>query len=156
MSNALLREYLSLVLERIKSGRGSAEEKERVGKFDLNRFKGLSNAAEMLEYADKRLQKLGEGTARAAFVLTGRHVLKVALNAKGLAQNEAELAVYTNPEDAAHRREDLLIRRPWAVAHRRPSPAAGERAGVQGADRCELRRVEERVASRGRPTCAQR
>lgn len=99
MSNALLREYVSLVLEKVKSQRG--KHARGGGHFDLRQFKTLETSHIMLDYAGRYLQEMGRGTSRAAFVLTNRSVLKVALNSKGVAQNETELDVFTNPKTKA-------------------------------------------------------
>lgn len=96
MSERLLHEYLTLIIEKIKSKRGM---KGPLGDhFDLNRFKKLDDLQPMLVYAGHFLDKLGEGSSRAAFLLSGKYVLKIALNKKGLAQNNAELEVFTNPK----------------------------------------------------------
>jgi hypothetical protein len=105
MSGQLLREYLSLVVERIRTKRGVKG--GRLGdRFDLKRFKALAAGAGEGEgasvdvlnaYASRYLQKLGEGSSRAAYVLGSKYALKVAVNKKGLAQNQAEMDVYTNP-----------------------------------------------------------
>ena len=92
MSDRLLREYLSLVIEKIRSRKTPGGET-----FDLKRFKSLKNLGDLHNYAGKYLDKLGEGSSRAAYLMSGRYALKIALNNKGIGQNEAELDVYTNP-----------------------------------------------------------
>lgn len=70
------------------------------GTFKWPEFKKLSSLEQELEYAANNLQELGRGSSRAAFLLSNRYVLKVALPEaaeKGIAQNKSELAVYTNP-----------------------------------------------------------
>lgn len=74
--------------------------------FDLRVFKGLDSAEAMHEYAGKHLVKLGSGSSRTVYLFSSRFVLKVA-NVKvrsydmpvaaGMAQNRAEVDVYTNP-----------------------------------------------------------
>ena len=62
-----------------------------------------------LEYVLSRVRRLGTGTSRVAFIIpdNGRDtVLKIAKNKKGLAQNEAEVAVLT---DDYVRSMDLVI-----------------------------------------------
>ena len=84
---SLLREYLTLVLEKIRSK-----------KFNVQEFKRLETPEQVMEYAQSRLKLLGKGTSRAVFVLNSRQVVKVALGKKGLAQNEAEADAFTNPK----------------------------------------------------------
>ena len=99
MRNDVLSEYLSLVVERIRSQRGV---KGLTGdRFDMKRFKSLPGTDTMIYYADKFLQKLGKGSSRIAFLMSGKYALKIALNQKGLSQNEAELDVCTNPASKA-------------------------------------------------------
>lgn len=95
MNDALLKEFISLVVEKIKSQRG--KHARGGGHFDLKHFKTLESAIIMLNYAERYLKEMGRGSSRAAFVLTNRYVLKVALNAKGVAQNQTEVDVFTNP-----------------------------------------------------------
>lgn len=96
MSTGLLREYVTLMLEKIRTKKG---QKGVMGdKFDLKRFESLPDQKTMLAYASKFLQRLGTGSSRAAFVLGSKYALKIALNEKGLAQNNAELEVFTNPK----------------------------------------------------------
>jgi len=92
----LLREYLNLMVEKIRSKR---KIKTRFGgeKFDLETLKTLPNESVMQAYAMNYLEPLGQGTSRIAFVLTPKKVLKIARNAKGIAQNTAELEVQGDP-----------------------------------------------------------
>lgn len=96
MNDTLLREFISLVVEKVKSQRG--KHARGGGHFDLKQFKTLESATIMLNYAERYLKEMGRGSSRAAFVLTNRYVLKIALNAKGIAQNETEVDVFTNPK----------------------------------------------------------
>lgn len=96
MSSDLLLEYLSLMVEKIHTKKG---QKGAFGdKFDMNKFKSLKNYSMALAYAQQFLTMLGQGSSRAAFLLSGKYALKIALNDKGLGQNEAEVSVYTNPK----------------------------------------------------------
>ena len=70
------------------------------GSFDWKRFERYRGRDKLLQYARENLETLGKGTSRQAFILSNRFVLKVAMNAKGQAQNEAELDIFTNPEIA--------------------------------------------------------
>ena len=96
MSDRLLREYLSLVIEKIRTQKGT---KSPLGdSFDINRFKKIDDLHLAVVYAERFLTKLGQGSSRSAFLLSSRYALKIAINEKGLAQNEAEVDVYTNPQ----------------------------------------------------------
>lgn len=98
-SVVLLREYIEMVLEKIRSKR---DVKSKFGtKFDLKVFKTFDNIHIMLQYAQTFLDKLGEGSSRAAFLLNSRYVLKIATGDKGLAQNQAEVDTYTNSKSKA-------------------------------------------------------
>lgn len=99
MTASLLREYLALVMEKIRTKKG---QKGMMGdKFSLKKFKSFDNYNVELAYAQKFLDLLGQGSSRAAFMLTNKYVLKIALNAKGIGQNEAEVDVYTNAASKA-------------------------------------------------------
>jgi len=96
MPSSLLREYVNLLIEKIRTEKGV---KSKLGeKFNLNRFKQIQTAEQMMTYANHFLEVLGEGSARRAFLLSSKYVLKIARNKKGIAQNEAEVDVYTNPK----------------------------------------------------------
>jgi hypothetical protein len=71
-----------------------------VGRFNIATFKHLIDKKDLTtgrKYAHKHLDKLGIGSSRAGFLLTSQKVLKVALDERGMAQNEAEVNLYTNP-----------------------------------------------------------
>jgi hypothetical protein len=91
MSDRLLREYLSLVIEKIRSKKVSSG--RLGGHFDLKKFKSLDSIDMMKIYAGEFLENIGEGSSRVAFLFSGKYVLKIALNKKGVGQNEAELDV---------------------------------------------------------------
>lgn len=93
MDLRLLKEYVRLLTEKIRSQKSASGKK-----FELPRFKSLEDVNMMNRYAESFLDKLGQGSSRAAYQLTSRYVLKIAINDKGIAQNEAELDVYTNPQ----------------------------------------------------------
>jgi hypothetical protein len=96
-STQLLRSYVSLLVEKVRSKKGTS--KGAWGdRFSMQKFKSLGSSQEMLEYADNFLDRMGQGSARAAYVYSSRFALKVALNDKGTAQNQAEVDVYTNPQ----------------------------------------------------------
>jgi len=65
-------------------------------KFLLGRFKVLRTIEEMVAYGKMTLTVLGQGSGRITFAYRGGKVLKIALNDKGCAQNEAEKYVQEN------------------------------------------------------------
>lgn len=96
MNVVLIREYVSLVVEKIRS---TQKRSDHLGaKFDLNTFKKINNIEQAEAYANNFLQRLGKGSSRVAFLLSNRYVLKIAINDKGIAQNEGEMDVATNPK----------------------------------------------------------
>jgi hypothetical protein len=96
MSVTLLREFVALVVEKVRTKKGV--DSKFGDRFDLKKFKELPSSEVMLQYASLFLDKLGKGSSRMAFTLSSKHALKIALNAKGIAQNETELDVFTNPK----------------------------------------------------------
>lgn len=69
------------------------------GTFKWNEFKALSTLDQKLQYAQQHLKELGRGSSRAAFLLSNRYVLKIALPQaaeKGMGQNKGELQVFAN------------------------------------------------------------
>ena len=99
MNASLLQEYVSLVLEKIRTKKGV--DSKFGDKFDLKKFKSLPSSEVMIQYAKTFLDTLGQGSSRRAFLLSGKYALKIALNAKGISQNQAELDVFTNPKSKA-------------------------------------------------------
>lgn len=68
--------------------------------FNPEEFKNLTSYSSKIKYAkDKLLGKLGSGSSRAVFKIDDEKVLKVALNNKGIAQNEAEAQGYKQNYD---------------------------------------------------------
>lgn len=88
--------------------------------FNFKKFKSISDPRLRIQYAEKHLPKLGEGSSRTAFGFKSGKVLKIAGSfiesrtaegflspedpvfkesvEKGLAQNEAEVEIFTNPK----------------------------------------------------------
>lgn len=65
--------------------------------WDKDTFKSNVSFAKRIRYAKEKAQKIGSGSSRVAFVIPydGRKtVLKVAKNAKGVAQNEEEVVLF--------------------------------------------------------------
>lgn len=58
--------------------------------FSTKALDNLRYFNERVDYCKKHLKYLGRGTSRMAFLMPNGHVLKLAFNAKGIAQNEAE------------------------------------------------------------------
>lgn len=58
--------------------------------WDWNEFRNINSIEELREYANKRLQFAGIGSSRAVYKFHEKFALKIALNAKGLAQNKSE------------------------------------------------------------------
>lgn len=74
-------------------------------RFNLSEFKALPDSSAMHEYANSRLEHLGRGSSRTVYALTSNKVLKIAASLysdgtseAGIAQNKAEVDVYTNPD----------------------------------------------------------
>lgn len=65
--------------------------------FKIRDLKKLKSPREVIPYADEHLERLGKGSSRVVYRIGPRKVLKVALNTSGLAQNEAEVDIYTSP-----------------------------------------------------------
>lgn len=72
--------------------------KEVLRKFNVRQFKKLQSLEGIIDYARISLPLLGEGSGRMAFAYSGGKVLKIGINAKGLAQNAAEKAIWDNTE----------------------------------------------------------
>jgi hypothetical protein len=95
MNYDLIKEYVSLVLEKVRTTKKGSS---FGNKFDIRKFKSLKDIKEMNAYADSFLEKLGQGSSRAAYILSSSKVLKIAVNKKGVAQNKTEMDVFTNPQ----------------------------------------------------------
>ena len=63
--------------------------------FDFNEFKDIRSYGGKLRYAETHLGKqLGSGSSRIVYRVDNNKVLKIAKNAKGIAQNEVEINWY--------------------------------------------------------------
>jgi hypothetical protein len=62
--------------------------------FDVKTFKTLPSFASRVKYAKSKLPQLGTGSSRTVFDLGGDKVIKLAKNAKGIAQNGVEADGY--------------------------------------------------------------
>jgi hypothetical protein len=65
-------------------------EKYPIG-FDMETLKDFELYGDRLDYVREKLKFLGEGSSRAVFAIDDKRVIKVAVNKKGIGQNEAEL-----------------------------------------------------------------
>lgn len=94
-----------------------------LGKFNMDVFKRLKIGYPALKYLRRcNLPELGKGSSRKAFALSTSKVLKVALpgpieRQKGLAQNKAEVDVWTDPKtkDAVAKIFDFDKKYNWLV-----------------------------------------
>jgi mRNA-degrading endonuclease RelE of RelBE toxin-antitoxin system len=59
--------------------------------FDMDHFKTLTSFNKRKQYCDEHLQKIKAGSSRIVYKIDDQKVLKLAYNAKGLAQNEVEV-----------------------------------------------------------------
>lgn len=67
--------------------------------FEIEKFKNISSFKARLQYAEEYLQKLASGSSRRVFKVDDETVLKVAMNSRGLAQNEAEIDMFYRSRD---------------------------------------------------------
>jgi|GEM_PF-1368896 len=58
--------------------------------FDVQELKKLNNFAARVRYVQTHLKKIGSGSARIVYEIDDKHVLKLAKNKKGIAQNSVE------------------------------------------------------------------
>ena len=69
-------------------------------KFNFEKFMNLATAKERLDYAAKTSEKLGFGSSRVTYKLSGTgKVLKIAVNLAGVEQNKAELQITKEVSD---------------------------------------------------------
>jgi hypothetical protein len=80
-------QYLSEKLEYTKCVKEDVQFPEG---FDVEELKKISSYAGKQKYVAQHLEKLGAGSARVVYKIDDTHVLKLAKNAKGIAQNEVE------------------------------------------------------------------
>lgn len=72
--------------------------KEALRGFNFNKFKATPGIDAKIAYAESILPKMGMGSSRIVFAFSGGKALKIARNAKGLGQNEAEVDLFTDPQ----------------------------------------------------------
>jgi hypothetical protein len=66
--------------------------------MDFKKFKNTPDERKYEFLGISSSPLLGTGSSRQAFLVDSKSVLKMAINDKGIAQNKAELDIYTNPE----------------------------------------------------------
>ena len=66
--------------------------------FNMEEFKKLNSFKNRISYCESNLKRISSGSSRIVYAIDGTKVLKLAKNAKGLAQNEVE-ATYANYSD---------------------------------------------------------
>ena len=63
---------------------------EFVEGFDMDLFKSMKSFSKRVKYANEKLQRLASGSSRIIYKIDDKKVLKLAKNAKGIAQNTTE------------------------------------------------------------------
>ena len=58
--------------------------------FDINIFKFIKSFKSRIKYCNETLKYIGGGSSRKAYMIDNDKVLKIAINKKGIAQNEVE------------------------------------------------------------------
>jgi hypothetical protein len=66
-------------------------EEEYPASFNMEEFKKITSFKKRLQYCNEHLQRLSSGSSRAVYKIDEEKVLKLAMNNKGLAQNEEEI-----------------------------------------------------------------
>ena len=61
----------------------------------LDQFEEIQSFRQKIAFADQNLQKIGTGSGRIVYDIDGTKVFKLAKNAKGVAQNDAEINIGT-------------------------------------------------------------
>ena len=69
--------------------------------FNFDEFRNITNFRDRIRYCSQRLKILGTGSSRRAYQVDNEKVLKIAINRRGVAQNEQEV-------DASGYRSDVL------------------------------------------------
>lgn len=102
--------------------------------FNLAKFKATPGLDAKIAYAESVLPLMGMGSSRIVFALSGGKVLKIARNPKGLAQNEAEQDIYTDPttKPVIARIFDADPGNEWVIAEV-VQPLAGNRGAWEAA-----------------------
>lgn len=156
----LLRDYVRQVIaEAIRTRKDIPYKWKGSTKFEWEKFKSLPAQEIMVAYAMNYLDTLGKGSSRIAFALTSKKVLKVAMNPKGIAQNDAEMKIYTDPatEDMVAKIHDADEQNRWLVSDLvRPIKSEAEFKSLSGVDWDEFKSdLESSISSLVREKGAQ-
>lgn len=82
--------------------------------FDFAVFKSINSFSGRIKYANQHLiSKIGAGSGRAVFQIDNEKVMKIALNPKGVAQNDAEGEEYKQSYDVLARVFDVDPEGTW-------------------------------------------
>ena len=65
--------------------------------FDFDEFRKCRSFAERVRYCEARLQRIASGSSRIVYQVDNEKVLKLAKNQKGIAQNQVEYRLGTEP-----------------------------------------------------------
>jgi len=85
-----LRESLTTIVESARNNISGCVNEDYPEGFSLEEFANLRSFNQRVAYCKSRLYRLGTGSSRIAYVVDSDKVLKIAKNAKGVAQNMAE------------------------------------------------------------------
>lgn len=86
--------------------------------FDVKTFKQLPSFAARVKYAKSKLPQLGTGSSRTTFDMGNDKVLKLAKNAKGIAQNGTEADGYVQQSGVAAKVYDSDVEDLWLISDR--------------------------------------
>ncbi len=89
--------------------------------FDLDEFLNIRSFAGQVRYANSKLTRIAQGSARIIFEIDDKTVLKLAKNEKGIAQNEVEESLsndYMVPEDIIAKVLEADEKDRWLVMER--------------------------------------
>jgi hypothetical protein len=85
------KKYMRNIIKRIlREMGGEVDEAVYPEGFDMGVFSGLKTFKARIDYVQSRLVRLGSGSSRIVYKIDDITVLKLAKNAKGIAQNEME------------------------------------------------------------------
>ena len=65
--------------------------------FNFDEFRNCRSFAERVRYCEQRLQRVSSGSSRIVYQIDNEKVLKLAKNQKGIAQNQVEIRLGTEP-----------------------------------------------------------
>ena len=84
----------------------------------LTKFSTINSFKGKLQFANQNLNRIGSGSGRAVYDIDGTKVLKLAINSKGIAQNEVEsnIGYYDDVSDIVTKVFDNADDNTWLVA----------------------------------------